>query len=295
MKNHLYVFAESITPPILFRAFKRTGLYRLIARFISRIEPTKTVVVSVVSGGALSGGKLLVPPSGSWQTQMLSGTYDAEMFKYLERLQLSDKIFFDVGAHIGYHSLCYAAMVGPSGKVFAFEPNPANASRARENFSLNPELAARITLMETALSDKEGETNLISSNDVEGGTSSGGFIENASPLWAKRDYIEKTGFTASNVTTSTIDALVASGRVRPPDVIKIDVEGAEQLVLAGAERIMKTVRPVIIVEFHSIFSTYECMRRLSESGYLCSLLKREDDGRVMVAAREAKTARADNT
>lgn len=284
LKAHIYGITEAITPPLLFRLFKGSLLYRLLVRLTRAFAPTTQTSVETISVGVLTGSKLRLDTTGAWQQDMLKDSYDAELFAALSALDIAGATVYDIGAHVGYHSLKFAALSGTHGHVYAFEPNPTNNLRIKEHLELNPTLAPRITLCPYALSNTVGETTFISSSDVDGGTSSGGFIDDASTLWAKNDYIEKTGFTRSTVKEDTIDNLVASGVVLPPFLMKIDVEGAEQLVLSGAHQTLTTHRPHILVEFHSIFSAYDCMRQLAELGYQTKLLKREGDGRVMIFA-----------
>jgi hypothetical protein len=86
------------------------------------------------------------------------------------------------------------------------------------------------------------------------------------------------------VPQDTIDNLINTGKMLPPDLLKIDVEGAEQLVLAGAVKTINKYHPRIIVEFHSMYSTYSCMNQLKELGYSTEILKQEPDGRIMIIA-----------
>ena len=134
------------------------------------------------------------------------------------------------------------------------------------------------------MSDKSGVTKFLSTNDIENGTSTGGFIDDASTIWPKEVFIEKTGFKVSEVSIETIDDLVKNKKILPPDLLKIDVEGAEQLVLVGAKQTITAHHPIIIVEFHSTYSAYACMEILNNFRYKTRILKKETDGRVMVVA-----------
>jgi len=285
LKVRIYGFVEAITPPLLFRLFKGGLLYRLLVRLMRVLTPVTQASVETVSVGVLAGSKLKLDTTGSWQQEMLNDSYDTELFKALSSLDLVGKAVYDIGAHVGYHSLKFASLSGSNGHVYAFEPNPTNNLRIKEHLDLNPYLAQHITLCPYALSNTIGETTFISSSDVDGGTSSGGFINNASTLWAKSDYIEKTGFTTSTVKEDTIDHLITTGVLIPPFLMKIDVEGAEHLVLAGAYETINTHRPYILIELHSIFSAYDCMRQLAQLKYQTKLLKHECDGRVMLIAQ----------
>lgn len=283
-KGTLYRFAEDTMPPVLWRTFKRTPAYRSIARRVSALTTTPQPENVTVTGGDMAGLTLRINPDGFWQKDMIGGTYDNELFTYLKSLSPEGKTIYDIGAHIGYHSLAFAIQVGPRGRVITFEPNPANTYRLKEILDLNPSVKDRIDLFEVALADTPGEATFLCTDDLEGGSSTGGFVTDATTLWERSVYIEKGGFKEITVPQETIDHLVETKKAAPPDILKIDVEGAEQLVLKGAERTLKTHQPAIIVEFHSIYSTFACLDILHRSNYTTTLLKHEPDGRIMAAA-----------
>ena len=133
----------------------------------------------VVSGGPLQGHYMLLNLSASvlWQKEMLEGNYDAFIYNELSKLvPIEGATVWDVGAHIGYHSLAFAALVGASGHVVAFEPNPYNVDRFRQHLERNPELDKRITLMTCAMSSIDGEENFVFSSEIDNGRSSGSHL-----------------------------------------------------------------------------------------------------------------------
>ena len=284
-KGKLYRFCESLVPPIMLAPIKRTGLYRSIANRADSFTSSPPAEVVTIPEGILAGYKLKFNPHGVWQKEMLSGHYDHELFTALEKIDLTGKVIYDIGAHICYHSLAFAKIVGTSGHVAAFEPNAINNIRAKEILALNPTLQDQITLHEIALSDTRGTATFLCTQDLEGGTSTGGFLNEATPIWERSIYTEKVAFKEITVPQETIDTLVTTQKILPPTLLKIDVEGAEQMVLAGARDTLRTYKPVVIVEFHSIYSTYSCMKILQELNYTSEILKREPDGRVMILAK----------
>ncbi len=286
-KGSIYSSVEKITPPIIFTSIKGSKLYKKVVGSMKNNSLNTSAQTITVKSGDLAGFTLKLDPSGSWQQEMLAGTYDKELFSYLKEKDLSGKVIYDIGAHICYHSLIFSTYIGKTGQVFAFEPNPTNFKRAKEIIKLNPEIQ-NIQVLDLALSDSSGTTSFLSTENIELGTSSGGFINDASTLWDRSDYLEKTGFTASEVKIETIDKLVNQKNIAPPDVMKIDVEGAEQLTLAGARETINKYHPVIIIEFHSIFSTYASMEILALNNYSTKLLKKEPDGRILIVAEFKK-------
>lgn len=284
-KGFLYSTVKNITPPFLFKIFKNSSLYGWLVRNSKYYTSTYNAQEIMITGGDLKGHILKLDPNGPWQQEMILGEYDKELFARIKALNLNNKVVYDIGSHIGYHSMAFATYVNNNGHVFAFEPNPTNVERAEEIMDLNPDLKNRVTVLNLALSNEVGSTKFLSTDDIEGGTSTGGFIDEANTLWERDRYINDIGFKVREVKIDTIDNLVSSNVVLPPDMLKIDVEGAEQSVLEGAQNTIIKYRPLIIVEFHSIYSAYRCIMILSDLKYSLELLKKEPDGRVMILAK----------
>jgi FkbM family methyltransferase len=143
------------------------------------------------------------------------------------------RVFVDVGAHIGLISLSVARAC-PGVQVVAFEADPAIASWFRRNLALNPDLAPRVTLVEMAAVDHDGEVAFApSAHDFNVGT---GHVTTGEARHARRvpgvalgPWLSRHGLAA--------------------DVVKIDVEGGELEALAGLFRDGPPPR-VILVETH---------------------------------------------
>jgi hypothetical protein len=69
------------------------------------------------------------------------------------------------------------------------------------------------------------------------------------------------------VTITRLDTLTRKRRIPPPDLVKIDVEGAELEVLKGATETLRTWQPAVLLEAHSAILEDDCARELSELGY----------------------------
>lgn len=145
--------------------------------------------------------------------------------------------------------LMFAALVGPRGKIMAFEPNPANRNRLEMHVARNPSLASRIKVWPLALSEQKGTAVFRSSDLVETGQSSGSHLASALPPEKEVVYAE---FKMVQVETTSIDALIASGEVPVPVMMKIDVEGAEHVVLQGGRNFFQAHRPFLLIEVHHI-------------------------------------------
>lgn len=166
--------------------------------------------------------------------------------------------FFDIGAHIGYYSVLAGELVGDTGQVVAFEPLPSNAERIREQAELN-DISIRVE--EIALADRTGKAELSVPERRYNTTIVG-------------------ADTAERLLTAPVtklDQWVTDNAV-VPDVVKIDVEGAELEVLEGMTETMQQHRPTIVceVEGRERERTEEILSTMERQGYeLLKLPERE--------------------
>ncbi len=169
----------------------------------------------------------------------------------------------DLGANIGYFTLLAAKIVGPEGKVFAFEPEPKNYNYLQKNIKLNN--YENVTALQKAVSDKNGKTKLyICDYDTGHHT-----IRQYSGIeaYSRGRHTEEKSI---EIETVTLDEFF-KGKEELIDVIKIDVEGAEALALTGMEGILRTNKNLkMFVEFFPLLirkignSPEEFIRKLLE-------------------------------
>ena len=95
---------------------------------------------------------------------MIEGSHDHVLFDTLSPGELDGAVVFDIGGHIGYHAMVFAALVGNNGHVVTFEPNTSNADRMQAQLDQNPALAARISLEQQAIGDHRGEVDFTSAS-----------------------------------------------------------------------------------------------------------------------------------
>ena len=172
------------------------------------------------------------------------GSYESEKVKVFGKSIKEGNIVFDMGANVGYYSLLAADLVGPGGKVFAFEPLPSNFEYLRKNADIN--FCRNIFLFEVAVSRENGLAFLTFTNSLQSGLAENGNIK---------------------VKTISLDDWVESGKLPVPNVLKIDVEGAEFLVLEGALKILKKYRPIIFLTVHNAELHWSCSELLLSIGY----------------------------
>lgn len=159
-------------------------------------------------------------------------SYETHVSHVLEELLSPGMTFVDVGANIGYFSLLAAARVGPEGRVFAFEPNPANGELLRQSAAANG-FEAIIDLRIAAVAEEAGMLRFVTP-----GVDSNGMIVGLN---------ESAAVDLPAVEAVTLDhALADCDRV---DIIKMDIEGAEARAWRGMQSIIRRHRPVMLFEF----------------------------------------------
>lgn len=193
-------------------------------------------------------------------------TRDSEphIFRWIVDHLLSGGVLFDVGAHYGGLSLRVCRHVGPSGRVVAFEPSPVLLEMLRYHQRRNR--LCQMTVVGSAVS--ETDDALATLHLLNDGLSSRNSLTIGRP---GLPFLESAGKTIALVPTVRLDTFCEREGVAP-SVIKIDVEGAEGMVLRGAAEILKRCRPVLVVSMHPYWlpdseSTEEILDFTSRLGY----------------------------
>lgn len=146
---------------------------------------------------------------------------------------------------MGYFSLLCSDIVGNNGKVYAFEPVPMNLIFLRKHIKINK--ANNIKVLDICVSDSIGEEYF---DNTEG--SATGHLSPEGKL---------------KVGVDTLDNLLKSGKILPPDFIKINAEGAEQSILADCIKIIEKYHPKFLITFHGKELRDNCVKVLSGFDY----------------------------
>ena len=171
---------------------------------------------------------------------------------------------YDVGANRGHVTMLFSSGVGKEGKVLAFEPVPSLANAIKDNLDLNG--ITNVQICGKALSDSCGTIQFEYSEN----NSTQGKIVDVEPG------LRVEGVELINVQTVSLDSyLQEHPTMSPPDVMKIDVEGAGGLVLKGARETIRKHRPVIFIELRGAEEQNAVQAELVEKGYIAKSL----DGR----------------
>ena len=166
-----------------------------------------------------------------------SGVYEPVSVGMVSEHLSAGATFIDVGADLGYYSLKAAPMVGATGHVIAIEPNPEALGRLRVNLAASN--ANVVAVAPVACSDAEGTLDLYVAPYANTGETS------LSKSNASQDGAITRAF---KVRARPLDDIVQESGVVRVDAIKIDVEGAEYLVLKGAVQTLDRFHPMLLIE-----------------------------------------------
>lgn len=194
-----------------------------------------------IQDGPLKGKKWCATTS----IKYIRGKYVKRDTDILKENVVKDDIVYDIGAHVGYFSILCSDIVGKKGKVFAFEPVPMNLLFLRKHIKINK--AGNIRVFDICVSDTVGEAYF---DNTEG--SATGHLSPEGKL---------------KVGVNSLDNLLDSGEILPPDFIKINAEGAEQSILAGSMKIIEKYHPKFLITFHGRELRDNCIEVLSRFNY----------------------------
>ncbi len=186
-----------------------------------------------------------------------TGRYEPEISALIAVKLRPGDVYWDLGAHAGYHTLQGARAVGPSGRVLAVEPDPSVCRSLREQLATNG--LTNVTVVEAAVSDEAGSTRLVvrAADDTRGSALDS--VHNPA--------IRNSRGLKLEVSSTTLDALAA--RFPSPHLLKMDIEGSEAAALrAGGQLWEGSRRPWrILLSYHGDESRAFCQRFLLARGY----------------------------
>jgi FkbM family methyltransferase len=195
---------------------------------------TFTIPFGAGHGLRLDAGSLSL--SSAQAGGVLRGLHETQVQEALRRCLPRGGVFVDVGAHVGYLTIIGARLVGPAGFAIAVEPVPANAQAIARNAALNG--LANVRVVEAAGAAQAGEAELITVTDT---------------LWTRLASVGGHPLESerSLVRTVALDDLLECGKIPAvPDLVKIDVEGAELDVVEGMRALLEHRRTTLVCELH---------------------------------------------
>jgi FkbM family methyltransferase len=205
--------------------------------------PTLLLFPAPILSGPMRG-KIWLAASGGKVLRVLSGSYEPEQTtSFVEHIRSGD-VVLDVGAAAGYYTLLSSILVGSAGQVITFEPDPKNAAFLRRHVRANH--LTNVTIHQAAVGEHSGFARF----HVGSGTGTGRLANDGE----------------TDVCVIRLDDFVKD-MSRPPTHMKIDVEGAEMQVLAGAAYVLQQVRPTVFLSTHGGNARRECRRILEGWDY----------------------------
>lgn len=198
--------------------------------------------------------------SNSWFYPRYTGgrIHERKVTLLLLQLLQSAKCFVDVGANLGWYT-CLASRSMPDGRVYGFEMDDLNYALLEKNVKLNK--CTNVEIHNVAVSDVSGVVSYRRENRRPSAT-----------FRMEPDKAEKHLPELASVHSITLDEFFES-QSAVPDVVKIDVEGAEMYVLNGMKHILRDNKPILLLEVHPLWlrqfnsSIPEILSALMENGY----------------------------
>ncbi len=222
------------------------GLIHSVSQLV--LDPEERIWVQVEAGPAAGLWLELNPRTGQAYAR---GTAEPAVQQALsERLRAGD-VFYDLGANLGFFTLLAARSVGPTGKVFAFEPDFENGRRLERNVVRNH--FANVSLVEAGVWSSTGERHFSSANP--------GSLDRGIGCFSMGDGPSE----GPAIPCVSLDDFVNSAAA--PAGIKCDVEGAEVEVLRGARDMLIRHRPWILCETQSPENSRAVRQLLGGLGY----------------------------
>jgi FkbM family methyltransferase len=167
------------------------------------------------------------------------GKYEKDTTLLFKRILHPGMVALDLGANMGYFSLLFAKYVGKEGKVYAFEPHPTNCTVLSKSIKANG--FDNIMVVQKAVSNKLGLASLHFNESGSGGSSV--YKRNLPNVDEQNRHIE--------VETISLDTFFEHEGWPAVDIIKMDIEGAENVALVGAKQlIQRSPKLKMVMEFN---------------------------------------------
>jgi FkbM family methyltransferase len=167
-----------------------------------------------------------------------AGCYEPQETALVRAILRSGMCFVDVGANWGYFSLMAAYLVEGAGRVISLEPDPRLFSKLQENLAANH--LEHVTALPLAAADRRGSLTMM------------GYDENGGNFGMSRVVARPPAFeTFFRVSANSLDSILSEQEIGSVDLMKMDIEGAEAMALAGLWRSLSAGRiKFLLLELH---------------------------------------------
>jgi FkbM family methyltransferase len=205
---------------------------------------------------------------------IIRGRFEAAELAFVRRHLRDGDVAIDAGAHIGFFAMHMAQAVGATGHVYAFEPFAPNADLLARATAENG-FGGRVTLERAAVGAEDGTAELVFARHTL--NSGGAFLKGRAGAPA--------GHETERVRVVSLDRYPLR---RPVRFLKMDVEGAEPLLVEGASRLLREDRPIVMTEIHreqlarvSGLSAEQFVDRMRALGYGCQAIQGDGTGAAL--------------
>ena len=223
-----------------FSGIDRKSLIGRVLRWPLSVIPPQARIPIIQ--GPSKGNRWIV---GSGNHGYWLGSYEHDHQIVLARSIHPGDVVYDIGANVGFYTLLASRLVGTTGRVVAFEPVPENIAFLKQHLEINQ--VTNVEIVKAAVSDRSGQASLKPWKSSSG--------------WRIADDGEL------NVTAVCLDELVAAAQLPPPNLIKMDIEGAETLALKGGAETLATHHPEIFLATHGNPTHEACCSFLEQLNY----------------------------
>lgn len=191
-------------------------------------------------------------------------THEGFMLGSLKRLIRKGDVVYDIGANIGLYSRFIVQQFRAS-HVYAFEPMANNCSLLADNLRIGG-CTTKVTVLSCALGDQDG-TARFQIDDITYNTGTLDAVTHGNASASRRQYGLPP--TTVEVAVSRLDTLLDTQNILKPNVIKLDVEGAEAMVVMGARNSLLQHRPRLAIELHNAEAAKSTLKALWDIDYYC--------------------------
>jgi FkbM family methyltransferase len=194
--------------------------------------------------------RLWVP--SEWESRLMAG-HEKTTVSLAREVVRPGAVIYDIGAHLGLYSILLARLAGPGGRVYCLEANPVCLYFLQANLALNRMDNCEI-LPVAILGERATAEFTINYHNLLIGSAK-------DPPWAT-----KPGHRIG-VPALDLDHLVESHDLRPPDLIKMDIEGAEVAAIHGMQKTIERHRPTLLLELHGQTAARTTLEAIRWAGY----------------------------
>lgn len=223
------------------RELVKTVGYRFVTTLFGDDEK---MVPLTIRRGAAKGLKLRLDLIHRKESAYWHGKYDNQILSVLANVIQPGWNCWDCGVYIGLYSCFFGRAVGPNGSVVGFEPDIRNLQRAQRNARLNQ--LDNVRFKNVAVGGPEGEIEFVLSDNTNSHLPDA-WLGSTRDEYQSIERVDKV----VRIDCRSLDELLNDETIPSPQLIKIDIEGAELMAFRHMSTLLSMCRPVIVLELHN--------------------------------------------